>query len=86
VENLNLYEQALVAVDTCIILSIDEDLTPENMSIFVKDALLEKKKRSSRIGDHMMWHIGFKAQHPHKAKWYAFDRVKELYPHFIPPS
>jgi len=86
VENLKLYEPALVAEDTGVILPSVEDLAPEHMNVLAEDAVLEKKKRSSRSGEHEVWRIGLKGQHPHKAKWYAFDRVRELYPHLIPPS
>ena len=86
VENLKLYEPALVAEDISVMLPSMEDLAPKNMSILVEDADWKKKKRSSHSGDHEVWHIGLKGQHPHKAKWYAINRVRELYPHFILPS
>ena len=85
-ENLKLYEPTLVAEDTGVILPSVEDLAPEHMNVLAKDVVLEKKKRSSRSGEHEVWHIGLKGQHLHKAKWYAFYRVRELYPHLIPPS
>jgi len=72
VENLKLYEPTLVVQDTCIMLPIYEYLALEHMSIFSKDAVLEKKISSSN-GDHVMWHIRLKGKHPHKAKWYAID-------------
>jgi len=86
VENLKLYEPTLVGEDTGVIFPSMEDLAPEHMDMLAKDVVLEKKKRSSRSGEHDMWRIGLKGQHSHKAKWYAFDRVRELYPHLIPPS
>lgn len=84
VDNLKLYEPTLVAKDAGIILPPVEDLAPEHMSILVKDAVLENKKISSCSGKYEVWYIGVKRQHPYKAKWYAIDRVRELYSHLIP--
>jgi len=86
VKNLNLYEPSLVAEDTSVILPSMEDLAPEHMDMLAEDVVLEKKKRSSYSGEHEVWHIGLKGQHLQKAKWYAFDRMRELYPHLIPSS
>jgi len=63
-----------------------EDLAPDHMDMLAKDVVLEKNKRSSHSGEHEVWLIGLKGQHLHKAKWYAFDQVRELYPHLIPSS
>lgn len=47
-----LYEPALVAKDARVMLPSIEDLAPEHMSVLSEDAVLEKKKRSSRNGEH----------------------------------
>lgn len=83
IKNLKLYEPNLVAHNARIMLPPVEDLAPENMIIMLKDTILENNKRSSHSGEHKMWCIRVKGQHPHKAKWYVVDRVKELYPHLI---
>lgn len=44
VENLKLYELALVAKDTEVILPSVEDLALEHMNVLEEDAVLEKKK------------------------------------------
>jgi len=68
VENLKLYEPTLVAEDVDIILPSIEDLALEHMSVFLENAVLEKKKRSSRSGEYEVWCIIFKGQHHHNFK------------------
>jgi len=81
-----LYESILVSEDAGVMLPSVEDLIPKHMSVLSKDVVLENKERSSHSDEHEVWYIILKGQHPHKAKWYAVDQVRELYPHLIPSS
>lgn len=83
VENLKLYEPPVIVDQEKMVLPSVDDFIPEHMSILPEDTVLEKNECTARSGQHKVWCIGLKGQHPQKAKWYKRDRVRELFPHLV---
>jgi len=60
-----------------------EDLAPDAQAYFPKDTAVQKRSRTTRKGQHDLFHIGLKGQLPRKAKWYTGEKVEEKFPHLI---
>ena len=84
IKNLKLYEPSMILDEEAKmkVPSVD-DLSPEYMSEFPKDVILDRNVRTSRRGDVEYLRVGLKGMHPSKARWMEIGKVRELYPHLL---
>jgi hypothetical protein len=60
--------------------SIDE-FAPEYLDELREDIILDRRTRTSCMGDVDYLRVGLKGTHPSKAKWIEKDKVRELFLH-----
>jgi hypothetical protein len=82
VDKLKLFEPPMIMDqdEEVSIPSVDE-FAPEYLDELQEYIILERRTRTSRMGDVDYLRVGLKGTHPSKAKWIEKDKVRGLFPH-----
>jgi hypothetical protein len=82
VENLKRFEPPMIMDqdEEVSIPSVDE-FSPEYLDELKEDIILDRRMRTSHMGDVYYLQVGLKRTHPSKAKWIEKGKVRELFPH-----
>jgi hypothetical protein len=82
VENLKIYEPPMVMdqSESVLVPSFD-DFSPEYLDELKEDIILDKRTRTSCMGDVEYLRVELKGTHPSKEWWIEKGKVREKFPH-----
>jgi hypothetical protein len=84
VENLKIFEPPMIMdQDKEVSIPSVDEFAPEYLDELQEDIILDRRTRTSCMGDVDYLRVGLKGTHPRKTKWIEKDKVRGLFPHLL---
>jgi hypothetical protein len=84
VGNLKIFEPPMIMdQDKEVSIPSVDEFAPEYLDELQEDIILDRRTRTSCMGDVDYLRVGLKGTHPRKTKWIEKDKVRGLFPHLL---